>query len=104
VSAACLAGCDGFLIDSIFNAKLEAELVGAIASAGFGASESIGRELDRGALELTMLEFERGAAVIAPVGKKFLLVIMAEKDANLGMLRIKIRKLGREIEAAADAV
>jgi len=104
VSAACLAGCDGFLIDSIFNAKLDAELVGAIASAGFGASESIGRELGRGALELTMLEFAQGAVVIAPVGKKFLLVIMADKDANLGMLCIKIRKLGREIEAAADAV
>lgn len=104
VSAACVAGYDGFLIDSIFNAKVEAELVGAIASAGFGASESIGRELGRGALELTMLEFEQGVVVIAPVGKNFLLVILADKDANLGMLRVKIRKLGREIEAAADAV
>lgn len=104
VSAACLAGCDGFLIDSIFNAKMEAELVGAIASAGFGTSESIGRELGRGAFELTMIEFEQGAVVIAPVGKNFLLVIMTDKDANLGMLRIKIRKLGKEIEAAADAV
>jgi len=104
VSAACVAGYDGFLIDSIFNAKVEAELVGAIASAGFGASESIGRELGRGALELTMLEFEHGAVVIAPIGKNFLLVVLADKDANLGMLRIKIRKLGREIEAAADAV
>lgn len=104
VRAACLAGSDGFLIDSIFNAKMEPELAGAIASAGFGASESIGRELGRGALELTILEFERGAVVIAPVGKNFLLVILTDKDANLGMLRIKIRKLGREIEAAADAV
>jgi len=104
VSAACLAGCDGFLIDSIFNAKMEDELVGAIASAGYGASESIGRELGRGALQLTMLEFEQGAVIIAPVGENFLLVVMADKDTNLGMLRLKIRKLETEFEAAADAV
>ncbi len=104
VSAACLAGCDGFLIDSIFNAKMEDELVGAIASAGFGASESIGQELGRGALQLTMLEFEQGAVIIAPVGDNFLLVVMTDHDANLGMLRLKIRKLGTEFEAAADAV
>ncbi len=104
VNAVCLVGCDGFLIDSISNAKMEAELVGAIASSGFGASESIGRELGRGALEITMLEFGQGPVIISPVGKDFLLVIVAGKDASLGMLRLKIKKLGTEIEAAAEAV
>ncbi len=104
VNAVCLVGCDGFLIDSISNAKMEAELVGAIASSGFGASESIGRELGRGTLEITMLEFEKGPVIISPVGKDFLLVIVAGKDASLGMLRLKMKKLGTEIEAAAEAV
>ncbi len=104
VSAVCLVGVDGFLIDSISNAKMEAELVGAIASSGFGASESIGRELGRGLLEVTMLEFEQGPVLISPVGKDFLLVIVAGRDASLGMLRLKIKKLGTDIEAAAEAV
>ncbi len=104
VHAVCLVGCDGFLIDSISNAKMEAELVGAIASSGFGASESIGRELGRGTLEITMLEFEQGPVIVSPVGKDFLLVIVAGKDASLGMLRLKMKKLGTAIEAAAEAV
>jgi CheY-like chemotaxis protein len=104
VEAACLVGRDGFLIDGIFNAKMEPELVGAIASAGFGASDSIAGELGRGKAGITMFEFGQAAVVIAPVGKEFLLVIVAGVDANLGMLRVKIKKLESEFEAAAEAV
>ncbi len=104
VTAACLVGRDGFLIDGVFNANIEAELVGAIGSASFAAAASIGRELGNGELEITMLEFEQSGVIVAPVGNDFLLVIAARKDANFGMLRIKIKKLGREIEAAAEAV
>lgn len=104
VNAVCLAGCDGLLIDSIANTETDAELVGAIASSGLGAFESIARELGRGALELTMHEFEQGPVIISPVGKEFVLVIVAGKDASLGMLRLKMKKLGSEIEAAAEVV
>ncbi|MGE5189620.1 MAG: response regulator [Gemmatimonadota bacterium] len=104
VDAACLVGCDGFLIDGIFNEKMEPELVAAIASAGFGASDSIAGELGRGRAGITMFEFDRAAIVIAPVGKDFLLVVVAGSDANLGMLRVKVRKLEGELEAAARAV
>ncbi len=104
VDAVSLVGCDGFLLDGVFNTKIEAELLGAIASAAYGASDSIAGELGRGRLESTIFEFEQVAVIIAPVGKKYLLVIMAGKDANLGMLRVKVRKLESELVAAAEAV
>lgn len=104
VEAACLVGRDGFLIDGIFNARIEPELVGAIASAGFGASDSIAGELGRGKAGLTMFEFGQAAVTVAPIGTEFLLVVVAGADANLGMLRVKIKKLEGELEAAADAV
>lgn len=104
VEAACLVGRDGFLIDGIYNVRLEPELVGAIASAGFGASDSIAGELGRGKAGITIFEFGQAAVVVAPVGDDFLLAVMAGPDANLGMLRVKIRKIEGELEAAAKAV
>lgn len=103
VAAVCLVGCDGFLIESVLNGKMEAEMVGAIASSGFGASESIGRELGKGRLEMTMLEFESGPVILSPVGSEFFLVLVASKEASLGMMRMKIRKLTQQIEASALA-
>jgi CheY-like chemotaxis protein len=100
VTAVCLVGRDGFLLDSIAGRGIDTEMIGAIASNGFGASESMGRQLGKGAMVMTMSEFERGPVMSSPVGPDSLLVIIADKDANLGMIRLKLKK---EIQALATA-
>lgn len=100
VSAVCLVGRDGFLLDSIANRGIDTEMIGAIASSGFGASESMGKQLGKGSLSISMSEFERGPVMFSPVGEDSLLVIIADKDANLGMIRMKLKK---EVQALATA-
>ncbi len=100
VSAVCLVGRDGFLLDSIAHAGIDAEMIGAIASSGYGASESMGKQLGKGSMTMTMSEFERGPVMFSPVGEDSLLVVIAERDANLGMIRLKLKK---EIQALATA-
>lgn len=100
VTAVCLVGRDGFLLDSLAGRGIDTEMIGAIASNGFGASESMGRQLGKGAMVMTMSEFERGPVMSSPVGQDSLLVVIAEKDANLGMIRLKLKK---EIQALATA-
>ena len=56
VNTACLVGRDGFLLDSIAISGIDTEMIGAIASSGFGASESMGVQLGKGALNLSMIE------------------------------------------------
>jgi predicted regulator of Ras-like GTPase activity (Roadblock/LC7/MglB family)/DNA-binding response OmpR family regulator len=92
VSAVCLVGRDGFLLDSVASRGIDAEMLGAIASSGYGASESMGRQLGKGGMTMSMSEFERGPVMFSPVGEDSLLVIVAEKDANLGMIRLKLKK------------
>ncbi len=100
VSAVCLVGRDGFLLDSVAGRGIDAEMIGAIASSGYGSSESMGRQLGKGAMVMTMSEFERGPVLSSPVGEDSILVVIAEKDANLGMIRLKLKK---EIQALATA-
>ncbi|HIJ79801.1 MAG: response regulator [Desulfobulbaceae bacterium] len=102
VNTACLVGRDGFLLDSVTIAGTDAETIGAIASSGFGASESMGNQLGKGMLTMTMIEYENGPVMLAPVGGEAFLVIVADKNSNLGMIRLKIKKHAGDIATTAS--
>jgi predicted regulator of Ras-like GTPase activity (Roadblock/LC7/MglB family) len=101
VNTACLVGRDGFLLDSIAISGIDTEMIGAIASSGFGASESMGNQLGKGQLSMSMIEYDEGPVMLSPVGGDAFLVVVAEKDANLGMIRLKIKKHTADIVASA---
>lgn len=101
VNTACLVGRDGFLLDSIAISGIDTEMIGAIASSGFGASESMGSQLGKGALSMSMIEYNEGPVMLSPVGEDAFLVVVAEKDANLGMIRLKIKKHTAQIVESA---
>ncbi len=102
VHTACLVGRDGFLLDNIARSGIDAEMIGAIASSGFGSAESMGNQLGQGDLNLTMLEYTDGPVMFAPVGSEAFLVIVADKDTNLGWIRLTIKKNSKMIEQAAE--
>jgi len=101
IDAVCLVARDGFLLDSIARSGIDREMIGAIASSGFGASASMGKQLDKGAMLISMIEFEKGPVMLEPIGEDAFLVIVADKDANLGMIRLKLKKHGHELALAA---
>ena len=102
VHTACLVGRDGFLLDSLARAGIDAEMIGAIASSGFGSAESMGNQLGQGDLKMTMFEFENGPVMFAPVGEDAFLVIVADQETNLGWIRISIKKNSAKIREAAS--
>jgi predicted regulator of Ras-like GTPase activity (Roadblock/LC7/MglB family)/CheY-like chemotaxis protein len=101
IEAVCLVARDGFLLDSIARSGIDREMIGAIASSGFGASDSMGRQLDKGTMLISMIEFEKGPVLLAPIGGDAFLVIVADKEANLGMIRLKLKKHSHELALAA---
>jgi hypothetical protein len=102
VHTACLVGRDGFLLDSLARSGIDAEMIGAIASSGFGSAESMGMQLGQGDLSMTMLEYGNGPVLFSPVGEEAFLVIVADKDTNLGWIRIAIKKNSKRIQEAAS--
>ena len=101
IEAVCLVARDGFLLDSIARSGIDREMIGAIASSGFGASSSMGRQLDKGAMQINMIEFEKGPVMFSPIGEDAFLVIVADREANLGMIRLKLKKHSGELALAA---
>lgn len=101
VHTACLVGRDGFLLDSLARTGIDAEMIGAIASSGFGSAEAMGNQLGQGKLNMTMLEYAEGPVMFSPVGEEAFLVIVADKDTNLGWIRIAIKKNSARIEKVA---
>ncbi len=102
VHTACLIGRDGFLLDSLARPGIDAEMIAAIASSGFGSAESMGHQLGQGELRITLFEFENGPVLFAPVGKDAILVIVADQETNLGWIRISIKKNSKKIQDAAS--
>lgn len=102
VHTACLVGRDGFLLDNLARPGIDAEMIGAIASSGFGSAESMGNQLGQGNLNMTMFEYENGPVMFAPVGVEAFLVIVADQDTNLGWIRIAIKKNSKKIAEAAE--
>jgi hypothetical protein len=92
VRAVCLAGRDGFLVDSIVKSDEDAEMISAFASGGFRITETMGKELEMGTLNISIIEYEKGPVILAHVGDDTFLVIVAKKGSNLGMIRLAILK------------
>ena len=102
VHTACLVGRDGFLLDNLARKGIDAEMIGAIASSGFGSAESMGNQLGQGELTMTMIEYNNGPVMFAPVGSEAFLVIVADRETNLGWIRIAIKKNSKEIQRIAS--
>jgi predicted regulator of Ras-like GTPase activity (Roadblock/LC7/MglB family)/ActR/RegA family two-component response regulator len=92
VEAVYLVARDGFLLEARSRPSIDQEVIAAIASSGFGTFASMGRELGKGAMLISMIEFETGPVLLTPAGADAFLVIVAENNANLGMIRLKLKR------------
>ena len=75
--------------DALFGAQ------GALLAAMVGALRQAAADLGVGELGETILEAERGAIVIGSLGDGRAAVVLAEGRANLGMVRVELRRLRR---------
>ncbi|RME36791.1 MAG: DUF4388 domain-containing protein [Deltaproteobacteria bacterium] len=103
INTAVLVGRDGFVIEGLVSSgRLDAEAIGAVISTGIGSSEVMGRELQVGQLEQTMVEYDGGIVVVNLVGDNAILAVVADLKTPLGNVRYQVKKrLPQIIEALA---
>lgn len=97
VKAVIISGRDGLIISSVGNIESDIETIGAIATSGLGSSEALGSESGIGELEQVIAQYKNGIAVIQLVTSEALLLMLATKDANLGMLRVAINRSKKQL-------
>jgi CheY-like chemotaxis protein/predicted regulator of Ras-like GTPase activity (Roadblock/LC7/MglB family) len=90
---ASLSDREGFLIESVGDIGVEAEVAAAMAACLAESSDGIGRELGRGALGGMLIEYEKGTVLLHHVGSTAVFAVMCKDSAALGKVRYYVKKL-----------
>lgn len=92
VEAVVILGRDGLLIDTRTTGDLDGEHLAALTPAVASAAEAIGHASGRGSLLTTVIEYERGHAIISAVSPDAILLLIVHPTANLGALLYDLRR------------
>jgi len=99
VEAAVVLGRDGLLIDSHAAPGMDAEALAARIPSIVGPADDVGVALQRGSLTTSVLEFERGYAIVSVMSPEALLFVLVQPSANLGALLHELRRHRASIAA-----
>jgi uncharacterized protein len=88
---------DGLLIADALPKNLDAEIFSSMSATMHGAAETALSELKRGVCQMTLAESEKNSVVSLGVNPTFLLVALAKKGVNLGLLRVEMKKTAATI-------
>ncbi|MDR7544985.1 MAG: roadblock/LC7 domain-containing protein [Armatimonadota bacterium] len=93
VLAALVVARDGFVVEGLAtDESVDLEAVGAIVASNIAASDSMGREMARGGMRNILIEFDEGPVAIGPAGPDAVLVVVGSRQANLGRIRLEMRR------------
>ncbi|MGB9979820.1 roadblock/LC7 domain-containing protein [Methanobacterium sp.] len=93
VKESVLAGLDGIPISKI---DKDTSILSATTAAALGAVKEMVRSISYGNLEKLIIETDSGKIIVEEFGEKHLIIILAETNANIGMIRVMLRKAVRE--------
>ncbi len=103
IDLAAIVGNDGLLLACSAAEGIDGESVGAVSASGLLVAEAMGRELERGGITQTTLEYEHGLVLLTPLDPDVALLVLARPDANLGRLRLLTRRARGELLRAVSA-
>ena len=92
VEAAVVLGRDGLLIDGQAVPGLDAEDIAARIPSIIAPADELAGALARGQLITTVLEYQRGFAVVSALSSEALLLVLVRAEANVGQLLFELRR------------
>ncbi len=90
---------EGFVLADFMPKTLNAEDAAAIASQLYGVSKNYDKALNHGAVDEILIRGSRRTTVLKNVDRGILATIV-EEDANLGFIRMEVRKAAEKIRVA----
>jgi len=97
VVGAAVVSLEGFIIAAVAPSEIDEELVGGMAAALLGVGERISGELMRAPMEQTYVKSEKGYVMLNAVGQEAVLVLLATKEAKLGLIFLELRRTVPEL-------
>jgi uncharacterized protein len=97
VEGAAVVSRDGLLIADALPKNIDGEIFSSMSATMHGAAETAISELKRGVCQMTMAESDKSMVISLGVNPTFILVALASKGVNLGLLRVEMRKTSQQI-------
>lgn len=93
VVAAMIVGRDGFVVEGMTSEeRVDLEALAAIVASNISAADSMGKEIGRGVLRTMLLEYDDGPVAVGPAGADAVMVVVGTRQANLGRVRLEMRR------------
>ncbi len=104
LEAALVVTTDGLLVEAAAasGTELDTEAIAANAVSGLLMLEALGHELASSPRQ-AIVEFDRHLVLVAPLDQDTALVLVASGSANLGRLRLALRRAGPQLAEALRA-
>ena len=99
VEAAVVLGRDGLLIDSQVLPNFDPEHIAAHIPSIINAAEELASAARRGELVTSILEYERGYAIVSVLSREALLLVLVQSNADVGKLLFERRRNRQHIAA-----
>ena len=92
VEAVIVLGRDGLVIDAHTSPALDAEHLAAHVPSLVTAAEELAVHVGRGSLVTSVVEYERGFAVVCALSAEAVLLVLVHPSANVGSLLFDLRR------------
>lgn len=91
-SGACVISRDGLVVASQLPDTLDEDLTGALAATVLEAGQRMANELHQGRVEGLWMHTAAGQMLVESLGSEAVLVLLASKDANLGLALLAVQQ------------
>jgi predicted regulator of Ras-like GTPase activity (Roadblock/LC7/MglB family) len=97
LEGAVVADSEGLPIASFFLGDYDEDDIAAASAAILLISDSKLKEAGKGGLKQASIEGEDGYMIVAPLGKEFVLTVIAPKTSKLGIVLAAVRAINRKL-------
>jgi predicted regulator of Ras-like GTPase activity (Roadblock/LC7/MglB family) len=98
VRGSAVVSNEGLMVVSLLPSNIDPDAVAGMCASNFRNSQTAAKMLNAGKTRRVIIETDTSLIIFANIGNGFLAVI-SEKEVNLGLLRIRIDKVVRDIKA-----
>lgn len=82
----------------------DSSLISAASAAALGSVGEVMNSLEYGSLEQLIVETDYGRVLMEEMGNEYAIIVIASNDANIGMIRIMLRRALGECEGRIRAL
>ena len=97
IEGCAVVSLDGLIMASALPVGMDEDRVSAMAAAMLSLGERIAGELGRGYLDQVYIKGENGYVILMSVGEEAVLIVLARKEARLGLIFLDMRRAVEEL-------